>query len=134
MRGKHLHVEQLWRLSHAVRPVEEAFGSYVWLVGSVLIKQDWRDVDLRVILADAEYGRMFLSLVPDVDGMQIGLLDQFRMLVQTSISSLLRQSTGLPIDFQVQSETEASQYSGPREPVCLRPYIASNFVPQWKRE
>ena len=114
--------------------VEDAFGgAYIWIVGSVLYREDWRDVDLRVEISDSEYGRLFTKTVNDVDGTIVGLLDQFRMLFQTAVNALLRQTTGLPIDFQVQSETEAKQYHGrKRQPITLRPYINPEFRPQWK--
>ena len=131
-RKLYLSVEELWRLSHAARPIEEAFGGRtIWLVGSVLFRSNWRDVDLRIILDESEYDRLFNSVVNDVNGIAVGLLDQFRMLIQTSISGLLRQATGLPIDFQVQSQAEANQHDARRQPLCLRPYINPDFVPQW---
>ena len=133
-RAMYLSVEELWRLSNACRPIEEAFGHTVWLVGSSLRKPDYRDVDLRVIISDEEYSRLFIPMRKGVDGTLVGLTDQFRMLMQTSISVLLKQATGLPIDFQVQSQSEANQYSfneHRRNPVCLRPYINGDFTPQW---
>ena len=57
------------------------------------------------------------------DGMAQGMHDQFRMLIQTAVSAMLRQTTGLQIDFQVQSQTEANQFNGKRNPATLRPYI-----------
>ena len=133
-RHMYLSVDELWRLSNAVRPVQEALGNRtVWLVGSALERGDWRDVDLRVILEDEEYGQLFTRTQIDGTGMAVGIMDQFRMLLQTAISGLLRQATQLPIDFQIQSATEAAQYNGRRDPVCLRPYINSNFEPQWGR-
>ena len=131
-RNMYLTCEELWMLSNACRPIQDAFGGHiVWIVGSVLTHDNWRDVDLRVILPDDEYLRIFKPIVNDVDGTRVGLLDQFRMLIQTSISATIRQMTGLPIDFQVQSQTEANQYNGKRNPACLRPYINPNFSPQW---
>lgn len=131
-RAMYLSVEELWRLSNAVRPVQEAFGGeIVWIVGSVLDRADYRDVDLRLILADEVHARLFLKPVSDVDGTLVGLHDQFRMLIQTAISSMLRQITDLPIDFQIQSQIEASQYDGKRNPACLRPYINPEFKPHW---
>ena len=133
-RAMYISVEELWRLSNAVRPVEEALGNTVWIVGSVLTKENYRDVDLRVILDDDEYNRLFMPNYKDVDGTVVGLTDQFRMLIQTAISAMLRQTTNLPIDFQIQSQTEANQYRGKRNPACMRPYINPEFRPRWKNE
>ena len=131
-RVMYLSVEELWRLSNACRPIEDAFGGHnVWIVGSCLDRANYRDVDLRVILPDDEYTKMFHATKYGVDGMSTGLFDQFLMLIQTSISAMLRETTRLPIDFQVQSQTESNQYNGKRNPVCLRPYIGHDFKPQW---
>ena len=130
IRVMYLSVEELWRLAHAVRPIEEAFGNHIiYLVGSVLDRADYRDVDLRLILPDNEYTRLFFA----VGKPRHGLFDQFRMLIQTSINTMLRVTTGLPIDFQVQSETEAERYADHnRNPVCIRPYIDPDFQPAWR--
>ena len=132
-RVMYLSVEELWRLSNACRPISDAFGGHmVYIVGSVLTRADYRDVDLRVILPDDEYERLFLPTRNGVDGMAQGLHDQFRMLLQTAISAMLRETTRMVIDFQVQSQTEANQFDGKRNPATLRPYINPGFKPQWK--
>lgn len=43
------------RLDLACRVVREAFDSTPYLVGSVLTGNDWRDVDVRVMLPDVEF-------------------------------------------------------------------------------
>lgn len=131
LRAVYLTVEQLWRLAHSLRPVEDAFGgSTAYLVGSVLERQDWRDVDVRIILPDIDYNRIF---VPDPNR---DLSDQFRMLMQTSISHMLSSQTLLPIDFQIQSQSNMTEEEQrrPRNPAgYCRPYVDSDFVPQWRR-
>ena len=37
----------------------DAFGSPAYLVGSVLTSKSWRDVDVRFIMSDEEYAKMF---------------------------------------------------------------------------
>ena len=62
-RTMYLSVEDLWKLSNACRPIQDAFGGHmVYIVGSVLHRDDFRDVDLRVILPDEEYERLFLPV------------------------------------------------------------------------
>ena len=133
-RSLYLSVEDIWRLSQAMRPIEEAFGGTAWIVGSVLERDNWRDVDVRIILDDEDYGRIFHPVVNNEVGVPCGLEDQFRMVLQTAISGMLRQTTGLPIDFQVQSKTEANYYTGKRQPACHRPYIEfkpKKYKPRW---
>ena len=103
----YLRVEELWRLSNACRPIQDAFGGHmVWLVGSVLTRPDYRDVDLRVILNDSEYIRLFKSTESNMAGMQTGLTEQFRMLLQTAISAMLRENTRLPLIFRFNGRQE----------------------------
>ena len=132
-RSMYLTVDELWRLANACRPIEDAFGgNMVWLVGSVLERPDYRDVDLRVILDDEHYDRLFIKR--DNPTWEGGLLDQFRMLMQTAMNVMLKETTGLTVDFQIQSQTEANGYNGKRNPVSLRPYICEDFKPQWMRD
>lgn len=87
-----------------------AFGTPPYHVGSSLtMKSGWRDVDVRLILSDEEYAAMDLGSPgrPSQNGKWVALCLAF--------SSLGKQMTGLPIDFQIQQETRANEeYQGPR--------------------
>lgn len=99
-----LTTTQYFKLDAACIPLWKAFitrGFGVFLVGSALHKPDWRDVDIRVILPDDEYDRMF----PDAD--EHGQT-AFWHITCISISSYLSSVTGLPIDFQIQKQSEAN--------------------------
>lgn len=93
-----------FKLDVACIPLWHAFQSHggVYLVGSVLRKPDWRDVDIRVILEDAEYDRLF----PVTD--KWGENAQWKIIC-ISISHYLSGVTGLPIDFQIQRQTNANE-------------------------
>lgn len=93
------------------------FGSQVWAafgvpafhVGSSLTqKSGWRDVDVRLILADDEYKALGLGKpnMPHHNGKWVALCLAF--------SALGAQMTGLPIDFQIQQQTLANEQY-PRE-------------------
>lgn len=92
-RNTWLTVSELYRLSTACVPLCEIFGRPPYLVGSVLVRRDYRDVDLRLILDDDDFGRRF----PDSASLRF---------LNALISEQLTRSTGLPIDFQFQSWTE----------------------------
>lgn len=101
----YLTTTQYFTLDNACRPLWAAFGRVggVYLVGSVLRKRDWRDVDVRAMLDDAEYDRLF---PPDtVD--RFGENAQWK-LICISISHYLSAVTGLPVDFQLQRTTQAN--------------------------
>lgn len=103
---------EMYNLDLAVASLNEAFGAHCYHVGSSLKRRDWRDVDVRCILPDEEYDRLFpLSTV--------GVHSQFRdarlMVMNAAFSEWLRKASGLPVDFQFQRRTEANaEFPGER--------------------
>lgn len=90
-------------LNRAVWPIEAAYDPLgVFLVGSCLVRADFRDVDVRCILRDEDYDRHF----PGGEGGQAS--DVLWSLVCEGIGALLERASGLPIDFQIQRMTEAN--------------------------
>jgi predicted nucleotidyltransferase len=85
------------------RLIYDAFGDYAYLVGSALFGKTWRDVDVRLILFDEEYDRQGLGdpRSPHSNRKWVSLVFAF--------SALGREVTGLPIDFQIQQQTEANR-------------------------
>lgn len=79
----------------------EAFGLY--LVGSSLRRRSYRDVDLRLILPDEDYKKLFPGISSN------GWLHPLWSLTCSSISLYLSKASNLPIDFQIQSQTEANR-------------------------
>ncbi len=98
-RAHFLTTVEWFNLNTCIQPICHMFGFQVYLVGSCLIKRDFRDVDVRVIhekydgILEREHGRK-------VVGMMIG--------------EWLSNRTGLPIDLQIQTMDEANQYPGNR--------------------
>lgn len=84
------------RLNWACVPVHQAFGDPPYLVGSVLTRPDYRDVDLRLILADERCEEMFRDS------------PRLRLFLNCAVSDWIARATGLPVDFQLQSMTEAN--------------------------
>jgi len=96
-------------LNRAVAPIERALDPLgIFLVGSCLARVDYRDVDVRAIMADEAYDRMFsFNAMTDVDA--------FWSLLCEGTSAYLERATGLPIDFQIQRMSDAnSKHEGPR--------------------
>ncbi len=109
-----LSPEQMFRLDLACRPLNDWLGSRAcYLVGTAdqpRVDRPPRDVDVRAILDDADYDRLAAALPDD------GVLN----LLQVGVSSYLRDVTGLPIDFQVQRQTEANErHKGTRNPLGM---------------
>ena len=101
-RANYLLTTELHKLQTAVYWLCMGFGWRVYLVGSCLKKRDFRDVDLRCILLEEEE-------------------DIFQhpksTVIQIALSEYLSNMTGLPIDFQFQTQKEADRYDGQR--ICL---------------
>ncbi len=105
----YLGAPEFHRLNQACRPLVEAFGFGVYLVGSSLVRPDYRDVDIRAILPDDEFDRLF-----PVGGDNY-TISSFWSLVCSSVSLQIAQATGLKIDFQVQRMSDANaKYDGQR--------------------
>lgn len=105
---------------HMVRAIfGPAFGPY--LVGSATERADYRDVDIRVLLQDRRFDQLFR-----------GRLDAVRFL-NRAFSVWGQQETGLPIDFQVQRQTEANaEFDKPRNAMGIRDWalIPTSGVPK----
>lgn len=88
-----------------------AFGATPYLVGSVERGEDWRDVDVRMILDDDEYETLLGASHPE------------RMTAfNIAISFWGQRATALPIDFQFQARARATARYGdqPRNPLGAR--------------
>lgn len=111
----YLTVEQRFRLDEACRVFQEAFEFGVFLVGSVMQRRDFRDVDVRAIVSDEEFARLYPTADP-----RGSALDAYWMLSMAALSLYLREATSLPIDFQVQQQTAANdEFHGPRSALGL---------------
>lgn len=93
--------------------IQEAFGTWsVYWVGSSMgdDKINWRDVDVRVMLDDDEWEKMFGDLDPNSP---YGHPKWRAMCI--AFSNYGRHLTGLPIDFQIQTVKMANEkYPGGR--------------------
>ena len=94
-RATWLSTYDLHRLDLAVTPLRR-FCPSIYLVGTVLTSPDWRDVDVRMIMADDDFEAEFANP---------SLWEVFCL----ATSAWLRSITGLPIDFQVQRQSEANE-------------------------
>jgi len=88
----------MFLLDQACKPINEALGSFgCYLVGTAAEKRQFGDVDVRFIMADKTHDRLVKAIRPT----GVAFLG---MAIGQYIASL----TGLPIDFQIQRQTEAN--------------------------
>lgn len=103
-RANWLPSPHFYNLNQACALINRAFPEGMcYLVGSSLKRRDYRDVDVRLMLPDAEYDRIFVAG---------DWTNPYWSLLCTSISLWLRQQTDLPIDFQIQRQTQANETHG----------------------
>jgi hypothetical protein len=126
--GGYVHAPSLFLLSQACLPLVQAFG-VPYHVGSSLYRPDFRDVDVRLILWDAEFAALF----PGYDRVS-GMTHARWSVMSSSISLYLSQASGLPVDFQFQQMTEANkQYpqgpEGERHPLGIFPSVPDRTEP-----
>jgi hypothetical protein len=90
--------------------ITDYFGEVPYHVGSSLDRKDFRDVDVRLILDDDVFDQLF-------DAARLGRSAETNpklAAVTLAFSALGREMTGLPIDFQVQSQSHANAVYGDR--------------------
>lgn len=105
-RGTALSPTELLRLDQWAESLTWVFDPGPYLVGSVLTRRDFRDVDVRVSLADDD------PLLADPDRLR---------LINVAMSVWAQQASGgLPVDFQFQKHSEWIADEGPRNPLGSR--------------
>ena len=116
-KASHVGAPAIFALTQACQDINRAFRGYgCYLVGSALERPDWRDVDVRLIMSDAEFAALF----PDARDRGSWEFDPRWLLLTIAISERLSKLTGLPIDFQFQPQTHANeQHKGKRSALGL---------------
>lgn len=106
----------IFALELACNHINAAFGGFgCYLVGSAIERPDWRDVDVRFIMEDDAFDKLFPDAGPNWES------DPRWLLLITSISGWLSKATGLPVDFQIQPQTHANKrHSKARHALGLR--------------
>jgi hypothetical protein len=105
VRASYLTVAQQFNLNAVCRSLIPPFGHHTYQVGSSLERVDYHDVDLRCILDDTDFDRMFSGETKEAS----------LLFLNTAVSEWLSARTGLPIDFQFQRQTDANeQFNGRR--------------------
>jgi hypothetical protein len=104
--------------------VYHAFGEYPYHVGSSVESKIWRDVDVRLMLADDVYAAMGLG-----DPKEPHRNPRW-MAMCAAFSALGKQMTGLPIDFQIQAISEANAQFSSKDG-CVRSCLGIVGLPMF---
>jgi len=114
-------------LNRAVEPIYAGLDTLgIFLVGSCLERSDFRDVDVRAMMDDAAFDRLFPGGESGTES------DAFWSLLCESIGAYLARATGLPIDFQIQRMTEANaMHAGPGRRNALTGAAGRLYPGEW---
>lgn len=94
------------------RLLTEAFGP-CYLVGACLDRRDYRHVDIRLIMDDDKFDSLFGGT------WDTGNRSARWLVMCLGITKLLADTSGLPVDFQIQSETWSHTHFRHRERVAI---------------
>lgn len=123
----HIGAPAVFALEQACKTLKAAFREEgekdhigIYVVGSALERADWRDVDVRMMMDDASFSRLFPGVNTEHGTWEF---DPRWCLLVVAISKWMSDQTGLPIDFQFQPMTHANKrHKGQRHAMGL------NFV------
>lgn len=113
-RASYLSPPDFGRLDLACFAIYRSFRA-PYLVGSCLTRPDFRDIDIRCILADEDFDRMFPPAEPRSE--------RKLLLLNISLSRMIADQAQVPwpIDFQFQRQTEANaEFPGQRNALGIR--------------
>ena len=103
-RANYIGAPEAYNLNNVCTVINEAFPGYgCFLVGSSIERRDFRDVDVRFIMDDHEFDRIFSGCTLNYS------VNALWSLMCASISEWLSSRTGLKIDFQIQRQTDANE-------------------------
>ena len=128
----YLKKEEFAELQKWANGIRGYYGAPVYLVGSVLQKKDYRDVDIRIILSDYEFGcrygtprQALVSTQEWIDASATGNWTKVRWKWSDDCVKRTRiawRDTNLNIDFQVYPESFAKMYEHqPKLQIDTRP-------------
>ncbi len=118
----YLSPAKLHLLRRSVEPIDEAFDAVgTVLVGSVLTRSSYRDVDVRLILSDNDFQRLFGAELDQYHGLATALWTSLAVTYSHYLSSV----TGLDVDFQIQAMSVANdgseRHTGIRDALIVPP-------------
>lgn len=114
-KGSFIGAPQAFNLYQCCEPIHKAYPESLGIfhVGSSLDTRNFRDVDVRLIMSDERFYQHFPQFARGGD------CDALWSLTCSSISEWLAKRTDLQIDFQIQSQSLAKEYTGKRNAIFL---------------
>lgn len=120
-RAQYVRVPAIFILERECYLLRQAFGSMCYLVGSSLESSDYNDVDIRMIMSDEAYEKLF--------GDSTCEQSLFWNILCTLISQDLSMKSRERVDFQIQSMDHANAlHKGKRHAMGMYPH---DMLPSW---
>lgn len=102
----HVGTPAIFKLELACQTINKVYGGQCYLVGSCLDRPDWRDIDVRMILDDEAFEKLF----PDAPLHSAAWeFDARWLFLVARTADWLKEQSGLPVDFQFQPRTFANE-------------------------
>jgi hypothetical protein len=103
----------IFKLELLCQSLYKAFSTHCYLVGSATQRPDFRDVDIRMIMADEKFDELFPNAENHWEQ------DPRWCLMTISISEYLSKEIGMLVDFQFQRRSNANKDHGGKERQAL---------------
>lgn len=116
-KASYVGVPAVFKLELACQHLFRAFGEVCYLVGSALERQDWRDIDIVMIIDDETFAREFPSASAGGCHWEF---DPKWLIMTIAISEWLSAQCGHLVDFKFQQRTNANKvHTGHRSAMGL---------------
>lgn len=103
--------------------LESAFEATAYQVGSSVNSKQWRDVDVVVIMGDAQFAEWF------GDDLHHATVTPLYHALILAFCELGKRMTGLPIDFKIQQQSDANErHKGQRNALILQPQRGTRWT------
>ncbi len=114
-KASYVGVPAIFELSLACSHLVKAYDASCYHVGSSLEREDWRDVDVVMMLDDEAFEREFPNAPLTCASWE---LDAKWLVLTCAISKWLTEKAGVPVDFKFQPTTFANErHNGLRNPI-----------------
>lgn len=111
-KASYIGAPRVFKLELACQHLCRAWGETCYVVGSVLERADWRDIDVVMILDDERFAAEFPDATLHSGAWEF---DPKWLILTVAISDWLSAQVGATVDFKFQPRTHANErHKGPR--------------------
>lgn len=117
-KASYIGAPRVFKLELACKHLTEAWGESCYVVGSVLERPDWRDIDVVMIMDDDRFATEFPDATLHSGAWE---LDPKWLIMTVAISDWLSAQIGATVDFKFQPRKHANErHNGARNACGIR--------------